>query len=199
MDKAAFRSVAGKFRHVKRVLQTSPVAVKTTVGAGAGAVLGGATTHAGNKATESSDAFKEMTPKQQKNFQKTKKLRVAVGALSGAYLGGSTAHDFASIGQKVRRGGYQAKARPRSSSGEAPAAKVKDMGTPEWLKGVSTKAEAKSKFRQQAGVHHPDRGGDENKMKTINAEWDSFQKHKFHKLSHSLTGFFDELGKIYRK
>lgn len=35
-------------------------------------------------------------------------------------------------------------------------------------------------------------------MKKVNSAWDSFQKHRFDKLSHVLAGFVDELREIYK-
>ena len=68
---------------------------------------------------------------------------------------------------------------------------------PEWLKGVKTKAEAKSRYREQAKKHHPDRGGDTRTMQDINAAWDKYQSHPdFSKLGHMLRSFSDELEKI---
>jgi hypothetical protein len=54
-----------------------------------------------------------------------------------------------------------------------------------WLRDVRTKAEAKTRFRQQARANHPDTGGSADAMKKINEQWDNAQKHpSFKKLSH---------------
>lgn len=74
-----------------------------------------------------------------------------------------------------------------------------DVGEmPDWLKGVKTKAEAKSRFRDQAKKHHPDAGGDEEAMKKINAEWARAKGHHgFPKTASVYNGFADELFNIY--
>lgn len=211
MDKAA-KSVAGTFRHAKRVLQTSPALRKGLIGGAIGTVTGGGAGHLANKAHENSSDYKKSSPEKKKKFQKSKKWGVGVNAVVGGVGGAMLGHDIGKMDttwRNINKGVRGAKGKSykdydfgfggRSSSREAPPIKTKDIGTPDWLKGVKTKGEAKSKFRQQAGQHHPDRGGDENKMKKVNAEWDSFQKHHFHKLSFVLPGFLDELGKIHSK
>jgi hypothetical protein len=68
---------------------------------------------------------------------------------------------------------------------------------PEWLKGVKSKAEAKAKFRDLARQHHPDRGGNVEKMKKINAEWEAAQAHHEFPKTASVSAFVDELFEIY--
>lgn len=66
---------------------------------------------------------------------------------------------------------------------------------PSWVGDVTTKAEAKARYRQEAMKHHPDRGGNEDIMKKVNAEWEAFTRsHAFNKLS--MAAFVDELTKI---
>jgi len=53
-----------------------------------------------------------------------------------------------------------------------------------WMSGVTTKAEAKAKFRQQARANHPDVGGSTAKMQEINQQWETVQGHPdFQKLA----------------
>lgn len=48
--------------------------------------------------------------------------------------------------------------------------------TPTWAQQASTKAEAKSAYRAQARQHHPDLGGDPEKLKRVNVDWENFEK-----------------------
>jgi hypothetical protein len=90
------------------------------------------------------------------------------------------------------RGGY----RP-PPSGEARGANVRDVGVPSWLRGVTTKAEAKRRYRDKVRVHHPDKPtGNTRTMQDINAEWDSFSKHHFDKLGSAYSAFLRELIEI---
>lgn len=41
-----------------------------------------------------------------------------------------------------------------------------------YFEGISTLEEAKKRYRELAKEHHPDRGGDTETMKTINAQYD---------------------------
>lgn len=85
-------------------------------------------------------------------------------------------------------GGYSG----RSSSHASARASV-----PEWLSGVTTKVEAKSRFRAQARKHHPDLGGSAERMKAVNGEWADFEKHHFDKLAYlRFRSFVDESLKI---
>lgn len=73
---------------------------------------------------------------------------------------------------------------------------------PDWLKGAKTRTEAKSKMRAEARKHHPDLGGNAEKMKGVNTDWEDFQKSehwgKMKESSAMYFGFFNELEKIYR-
>lgn len=211
MRKVAFRSVAGKIRHVKRLIQTADPALKGAVGFGAvGAGLGGYSEKKRLDAHTHSKKFKSQSPEKQEEFKK-KSVRKIVGnsvrgavrgALTGTlwFAGNSAQRHMGKAFRKARRSARsgQRYSGSHGSAGEARSARTKDVGTPEWLKGVKTKAEAKTKFREQAKIHHPDRGGSEEKMKKVNSEWNSFQKHRFNKLSHVLSGFIDELREIYK-
>lgn len=52
---------------------------------------------------------------------------------------------------------------------------LRDMDAP--AGGFKTKAEASKHFKRMAMKHHPDRGGDTEKMKKINAAFDEFKAH----------------------
>lgn len=47
---------------------------------------------------------------------------------------------------------------------------------PSWAQQATTKAEAKSAYRAQARQHHPDLGGDPEKLKRVNVDWENFEK-----------------------
>lgn len=89
---------------------------------------------------------------------------------------------------------------PKSTAGAAGAVggAPKASSGPSWLKNVTSKADAKKAYRQQAFQFHPDRGGSAGQMANINAEWDAFQKSDaFNKLSQvRMWAFADELEKI---
>ncbi len=208
MEKDAFRSVVGKLRHAKRVIQTTPASVKGgLIGAGAGGLIGGLT----EKSLQ--DYKMKANPKKKKLSKKKRVSRIVGAGLVGAFNLGSAGATIGSSMDSIRDGKklwrqLNSKKRRRASQGgggggsskrEAGPAKTKDVGTPDWLKGVTSKADAKTKFREQAKIHHPDRGGSEERMKKVNSDWDSFQKHHFHKLSFALAPFLAELKEIYRE
>lgn len=60
----------------------------------------------------------------------------------------------------------------------------RDLEFPEG--GFKTKAEATRHYRKMSMKHHPDRGGDPEKMKKINTAWDKFKSHPegFEKLAY---------------
>lgn len=146
--------------------------------------------------------------------------RIAKGALlTGGILGATYLHHKAIHGNtpiprpgrpkpppgrssSSSAGGWGQRARGRSSPHDAPPIKPKGRAppVPKWAEGAKTKAEYKNKYREQAKIHHPDRGGDLRKMQTLNAEHDAFTSHpesEFHKMSHVLASFFRELRFIY--
>lgn len=211
MDKTAFRSAMGKLRHAKRVLAVNPELRKGIIGGAIGSTLSGGGSYAGMKVDENSKKFKKMSKKKQKVRKIFNRVGIGVNALIGGVYGAQAGADFGSI-DKMRRNSKKRQkkwkndwkdydfgfGKKRSNNNEARAPHTKDVGIPEWLKGVKTKAEAKQKFREQAKAHHPDRGGSEEKMKKVNTDWDSFQKHRFDKLSFVLPSFLDELKEIYK-
>lgn len=213
MDKAAFRSAAGKLRHAKRLIKTTvqkypeiPYGIGGAVGAG-GLTLG--LTHAAKKWTEKQPSFKKLKPATKEKRKKEMNKAIKWGTIGNAILGGL---EFASLGADLgshRR--YMRAARKASKGagrywkgrssyggygGYARPPKADEVKVPDWLKGVKTKADAKTKFREQAKTHHPDRGGSEEKMKKVNSEWDNFQKHHFNKLAFLMPSFLDELRRI---
>ena len=56
-----------------------------------------------------------------------------------------------------------------------------------YFSGALTLEQAKSLFRSLCMEHHPDKGGDEEIFKEINAEWEYF-------LAHSMASAFSEAG-----
>lgn len=106
--------------------------------------------------------------------------------------------------QTWEAGRQQARQERRSWGGHRPpggearsAPKPSFAEPPDWLKGVTTKAEAKKKFRDMAYKHHPDRGGSTEKMQDLNSQWEKFKTHHFDKLAHRrMISFADEIMKI---
>jgi predicted double-glycine peptidase len=113
-----------------------------------------------------------------------------LGAIAGHGIG--TFKDISTEQKRWQRarqtwqdGGYSAR--------EARSAPGSGAGMPDWLKGSKNKADAKIRYRAAATQHHPDRGGNEEKMKQINADWDKWQG--FWKEA-MLRAFSEELVKI---
>lgn len=129
---------------------------------------------------------------------KKHRMRSTIGnaismGVTGGYLGGQVGRlkmihnyyrDPSSWQHSYRYGGGGA----RPSWGGGPVKK------PSWVGKATTKAEAKSAFRQEAMKHHPDRGGSEEAMKNLNTEWDRFtQSPMYEKMA---AAFMDEFTKI---
>ena len=98
-------------------------------------------------------------------------------------------------------GGYQGNQQQGRASGFGRG--VGDISTHHKNLGTTgkekTKAEVKSKFREQARKHHPDRGGSEEKMKEVNDSWEKIQKSDwFNKLAFVFSGF-EKASAEYRK
>lgn len=143
--------------------------VHRQVGTAAGAALGGVVGY----------KLMERTNKERKaKGKKTQNPIVAALLLGG--LGASHGHSIGSLGRM-----FQVRKAQRHTA------------IPSWLKGVKTKAEAKSKYREQAHKHHPDKNPGnkeaEERFKTVSKEWEDFETHHLHKLSHSM---FQELFRI---
>lgn len=98
--------------------------------------------------------------------------------LSGALHSGMSASLAGGVGGVIG-GGLGAMAGgawPRDMRGPANVgANVHDVAP--WLKGVKTKAEAKSRFRDLARTTHPDLGGSTSRMQTVNDQWAQAQAH----------------------
>jgi F0F1-type ATP synthase membrane subunit c/vacuolar-type H+-ATPase subunit K len=77
----------------------------------------------------------------------------------------------------------------------AVSAKASLRNVPAWARAAKNKTEAKSIFRSLARKHHPDLGGNAEKMKQVNDEWAKFEKTRlFNKLS--AAAFLNELEKF---
>ena len=145
--------------------------VHRAVGTAAGAGLGGYAAYKGQEAANKKSKKKGGDPR----------AAAAVGAAYGASLG-HTAGSWARFGHLHRA---------QRSMGTGPTTSA---AIPAWLKGVKTKAEAKSRYRAEARKHHPDLGGDPERMKKVTTEWGDYEKHHFDKLSQPM---FRELFRIF--
>lgn len=98
------------------------------------------------------------------------------------------------------RQNYEKQHSSKSSNpgGYAPPPKPpQNVQTPNWLKDIKTKADAKKRYREQAAKNHPDRGGNTKDMQDINLAWEAFKKSSdFDKLGMRLPSFFQELLQI---
>lgn len=139
--------------------------IHQAVGTAAGAALGGGYGYLGARKANKKSKKKVLDPR----------AAAAIGAGVGA--------SFGHTGGTYARWGHMNKL----LKGPAKA------NIPSWLKGVKTKAEAKSAYRAEARKHHPDLGGNAEKFKKIQSDWEGFEKQHFDKLSHVLQGFFSEL------
>jgi hypothetical protein len=161
------------------------------VGAGAGALGYGALGHHVGK-------------KNEKAKDPSKRSDRWGGAVAMGALGAAHGHMFGSMLRGSRLMSHQARI-PRGASHKTDdsgnfdfgAAKAEDVPTPKWARGAKTKADAKTRYRAEAMKNHPDRGGNAEKMKDINTEWEKWEKSPgFNKLSHVLLGLIDELEKL---
>lgn len=94
------------------------------------------------------------------------------GGLSGGYLGHA-------LGQGI--GGMRSRVNWKTRS------------TPEWLRGIKTRAEGRKRYHQESRKVHPDFGGSAEAQSRLNQEW---EKHEPMLKSAMLRGFSDELEKI---
>lgn len=163
----------------------------------AGALIGGASGALKAHFNRHDDQGRRLSQKKQKQ---RRILYTVGGAVQGLASGLYSASQVDQMWNEAKRSTYydQRRRYERGSNGEAQSAPQPDTGVPDWLKGVKTKAEAKSKWREVAFKHHPDRGGNAETFKKRSAEWDSFEKHHFEKLSHLIASFQDELMRIRR-
>lgn len=212
MEKVALN--VGRVANTARRAWKHPFTRSVGRGMGTGAVVGGV----------AGGAFGAAAPAKGESRLKSTARGAAWGAGIGAGVGGARAaqqyaaesftrhsqqakqqdpwENFRRQSEERRRKWEQDfRSRGRSYSGrstgpgrEAPSAQIPRQSVPSWLKGVKTKQEAKNAYRAQAMKHHPDRGGNAERMKEVNTAWDSFQKHHFDKLSSAL---FSELYAIF--
>lgn len=116
--------------------------------------------------------FKDFKDKTHRRSQ----IAAAVGlGLYGGVQGGIAGHSIGQINGRYSRysrysnhGGQSANPSRRDHTSI-----LKDLGIPHTVK---TKMEAKTHFRNLARKHHPDLGGDAEKMKKINNDFEDLQK-----------------------
>lgn len=186
MEKIAFRSFAGKVRHVGRkakvLVHKNPTAVGASLGAAGGGALG-----------RVEGAYNE------KHHKRDVKIGIragkTMGTIGGAIAGGVTGGGIgrtASLNREYKKWSRRF-VRGFGNSGRS-APRPQNVKPPDWAKGAKTKAEVKTRYRAQAMKHHPDRGGNAETMKKVNTEWEAFEKSpNFKKLGHVLSSFLDEL------
>lgn len=190
-------ALADGFHQVARGKQLGQRISNTALkGAVIGAGLGGWSGNAGAK-RENEDARGKKT---------VMRRDVAANTIAGAVRGAGSGAFIGRLFQREARqpfdfGGGYGGGRGRSSGrsyGGGSGFGRKPPEPPDWLKNVKTKKDAKKAYHTHAMKNHPDRGGSEDAMKKINADWDDFQKHHFDKLSSiRAQAFLDELAKIY--
>lgn len=151
-----------------------------------------------------------------KKFTKPQRVKNGVvSALSGSVLGGISGKNFSSNIRsfkilnrafKIRNKATRTSGRWGSSSregwynhhnaGRTVKDILKDIGAPEG--GFKTKAEASKHYKRMAMKHHPDRGGDAEKMKKINKAFEEFKKHPdgFEKLASSGNIYLDTIASL---
>jgi hypothetical protein len=127
---------------------------------------------------------------------------LAWGGLKGGIIGGLSGHSVhevrkASDAFKKYRQEYRQYRQGYRQYRQGYGGHSNVARTPEWLKGVTTKAEAKKRYKSLARTVHPDLGGSPTKMRDVNAEWTAFENSPlFEKLAYVLLSFYDELSKI---
>jgi hypothetical protein len=215
MEKISFRSPTGKLRHMKRVLKTTVGKNPHIVGAGIGGAVGGGLGYAEGAYNE-----KHHKTEVKRGLRFGKKGSTILNGIAGAALGGSIGlnkkmdrdwnKDFArsnrqwhsdfkkkrqqwsdDFNSRWNRSSDEWRSRGFHSNANA------DAPPPSWAKGAKTKAEAKTRYRAEAKKHHPDHGGDAEKMKKVNTEWEAYEKSKhFDKLAGWIPSLIDELQQL---
>jgi len=174
---------------IEKSAYLGPVGKGTVIGGGIGATLGAMAGY------HSDVPVNRKKPTTGQRVGRAVTTGLSLG-LSGALLG----HEIGLLVEIARgaryagRAGAGAGAGYRSSYSSSGAGAGAGFGfgsggrlRPDWLKDVTTKADAKSKFRDMAMKTHPDRGGDAEKFKVINNEWEAFKNsHLWEKLAHLL-------------
>jgi hypothetical protein len=178
-------------KRMARQMRSDRLGLALLFGAGLGGVSGlsdAALTRyqlEGQKERSRSDKVKKQIDKEleQISLPKSTLFGAAVGAGLGGYMQGDTLRmrkkiknidrDFASRFRRgsndyFKRRGYQQGKFTRESSIDSTNKAKKYFN----IDKVKTKDEAKKVYRDLVRQHHPDRGGDEHKMKEINSHWD---------------------------
>lgn len=125
------------------------------------------------------------TGKEKKLTNKERRNR----AIKGGLVGGATGVLYGGrLGFALRAHKWNSGFRPAAGTHGIPKPK-----TPDWLKGVESKADARRAFHAQARKLHPDLGGSEDAIKKLNQEWETHEP-MFKKAMYD--AFADELEKI---
>lgn len=176
----------------------------------AGAAIGGTVTggvgalsqHLSNRKTDKrwEQTNKQRAAKGQSPLPKKQRVSpLAAGAIFGAFgaAHGAAIGNAAHMGQQQGRQYYRGGTR-RGPGGYAPPPPPSNVMAPAWAGKVKTKSEATKAWKSEARKHHPDLGGNPDKMKKVNAEWEEWQRsNHFNKLAGVIPSFLDELMQIY--
>jgi len=137
--------------------------------------------------------------------EKNKKGNAIAGAIAGGFVGGSAANYF-NIYKKFKQNkqwyqnyrnnqNYQNYRNNQNNYNRYSDNISRSYNYRDLLKTIGatgseqTKSELKKKYRDMAFKHHPDRGGNEEIMKSVNTAWDNIQKdRRFQKLA--MPNFF---------
>jgi hypothetical protein len=168
--------------------------------AGKGALIGGALGGVGGGLRGYYAPFDLETGERLKRPHKNERhghaiARGVLGAVGGAYAG-ATLGSLKDLSKAYRHA-------PRPGAGYDPAsaynarqkaqAAAGDFKTPLPFKGVKNMEEGKKRYRDLAFAAHPDRGGNEAKMKDLNQAWAKMKNHPKFQKSAMLSGFTSEM------
>jgi len=201
MDKTSFKAQVKDFVAKAGKVLKHPMTVHTGIGAGIGIGAGGLAGLGAESRLKNHPSYKKLDEPGKKraltNLKKAKRNAVIMGGLSGGLYGAANGIDHVrwSKGYRHASGSHTSGNYSRSS----PHSPAYSTEVPSWLKGVKTKAEATSKFKEVGKKHHPDMGGDAEKFKKFTEEWTAFKKTNFDKLSFVFPSFLEELASIYRE
>lgn len=160
------------------------------IGGVTGAALGGYAGHEVRKAKRAHKKRQEYYDKQDRAWEKTKEKAKEEWKNKSEGWNPFDDFDFSDFGFDGNFGrGFNSNfksGRGRGAGGSRPF--TSNISSAKKTLGVTgnekTKAEVKKAYRAQAMKHHPDRGGDENKMKEVNNAWEEIQQSSwFEKLS----------------
>jgi hypothetical protein len=162
------------YRRIRDVVHDHPYLVLGGGGAVLGGGLEGIRAHIENKI--SNHGRDEEWKDRYKGIQRNKVLR---RALSGALTGGMTG--LYAAAKLDEAGVWQQSPASRAREGQRAAEAAKkarwretSKTYPHWARDVRTQEEAKTRMRAEAMKHHPDRGGDSEKMKEVNRAWEEW-------------------------